>query len=95
MHNNINEFCLEIHIRIAFSMIRLDFKMLCFKILHFEDIYNAKWDSKKKKNQTSHISGFENKTDEHLNFTLPPTFSFFLERKKRKVGLHMWLRVYK
>lgn len=30
-----------------------------------------------------HISpDFKNKTDDHLNFTLPPTFSFFLEKKK-------------
>lgn len=61
-------------------MSRLDFEMLCFKILHFEDIYNANWDSKKKRRM--HIfSDFNNKTGEHLNFTLPPTSFFFLEKK--------------
>lgn len=29
---------------------------------------------------------FKNKTDDHLNFTLPPTFSFFLEKKKMESG---------
>lgn len=41
MHNINEEFCLEIYIINVFSVNRLDFKVLCFKTSHFEDIYNV------------------------------------------------------
>lgn len=61
MHNINKEFCLEIHTKIVFSMNRIDYKMLCFKILHFviyryEGIYNSTCESNKKKYTYSPVS---------------------------------------
>lgn len=68
---------MEIHIKIVFSMSRLDSH---FIKIHILIIFTMQTGLLRKK---MHISpDFKNKTDDHLNFTLPPTFSFFLEKKK-------------